>query len=56
MWWKRTRLGDTEAEVGSDATRRVTENHYPSDDNLRSLYPVDDEEVKPRNSIPSRRR
>jgi hypothetical protein len=40
---KRTRLGDTEAEVEAATDRRVTENHYPSDDNpYDSLYPVDD--------------
>ena len=39
---KRTRLGDTEAEVEAATDRRVTENHYPSDDNpYDSLYPVE---------------
>ncbi|CAH0369723.1 unnamed protein product [Pelagomonas calceolata] len=40
---KRTRLGDTENEQEAATDRRVTENHYPSDDNpYDSLYPVDD--------------
>ena len=39
---RRSLLGDTE-ELEAATDRRVTENHYPSDDNpYDSLYPVDD--------------
>ena len=40
---RRSLLGDTEVEQEAATDRRVTENHYPSDDNpYDSLYPVDD--------------
>ena len=40
---RKSLLSDTETETEAATDRRVTENHYPSDDNpYDSLYPVDD--------------
>ena len=40
---RRSLLGDAEVAEEAATDRRVTENHYPSDDNpYDSLYPVDD--------------